>query len=267
MKKKILEAFRIIFAVIFMISVGYVICLVLEDYDARRANSQAQEIAGATDPSAGTTSPENTPPEQEDEPLPPDEHTPYMQGLDIPALQAVNGEVIGWIYIPGVDINHPLMHTTDNDKYLYTTWDGDYNADGSIFLETKCAPDLTDFNTIIYGHNMYSGTMFAPLHRYRDHSYYQEHPYIYIATKDKIYRYEIFSAYEAGVTTDTYRLWITGDAKTPALEHYITSSVWEAELTPTTDDFILTLSTCTGTGRYETRWVVQAALNGTWDKE
>lgn len=265
MKKKILNTLRIIFSLVFMLSLGQVICLALEDYEAQRVNSHAQEIAGATDPSVGTDPSENTPPE--DEPLPPDEHTPYMQSLDIPALQAVNAEVVGWIYIPDANINHPLMHTTDNDKYLYTTWDGGYNSDGSIFLETKCAPDFTDFNTIVYGHNMYSGTMFAPLHFYHDYSYYQTHPYIYIATKDSVYRYEIFSAYEAGVTTDTYRLWITGDAKATALEHYITSSIWEAELTPTTDDFILTLSTCTGTGRYETRWVVQAALTGTWDKE
>ena len=266
MKKKILNTLRIVFSLAFMLSLGQVICIALEDYEAQRGNSIAQEMAGATDPSVGTNPDENTLEETPDEPLPPDENTPYMQQLDILALQAVNAEVIGWIYIPGVDINHPLVQTTDNNTYLYTTWDGDYNWDGSIFLETQCAPDMTDYNTIIYGHNTHSGTMFAPLHAYHDYSYYLEHPYVYIATTDQVYRYEIFSAYEAGVTTYTYGLKISGSHKAKALDHYISSSIWQAELTPTTDDSILTLSTCTGTGRYETRWVVQAALTGTWDK-
>lgn len=75
-----------------------------------------------------------------------------------------------------------------------------------------------------------------------------------------------FSSYEAGIRTDTYRLLFTSKEKEQALAHYINSSVWETELTPTTEDLILTLSTCTGRGTYESRWVVQAVLEGKWNK-
>ena len=280
MKNWLRKVLRIVFAVIFLLAIGHVIHLMLDNRDAERANSQAQSIAGvlptttdasptATVPHATeetmpteTTPPETEPPETTEATLPPDDNMLYLQQVDIRELQRSNQEVIGWIYIPNTKINYPLMQTGDNDTYLHTTWDGKYYAAGSIFLETRCSSDLKDFNTIVYGHNMANDSMFGSLKRYRDYDYYKEHPYIYIATNDEVYRYEVFSSYEAGVQTDTYRLRFTSYEKLQALHHYINSSVWDAELTPTSDDYILTLSTCTGTGKYDTRWVVQAVLNG-----
>ena len=283
MKNWLRKLLRIVFVVIFLIAIGQVIHLMLDNRDAEQANSHAQSIAGAiptttaetttepapstTEPkSTETTPPETTPPETTEATLPPDENISYLQQLDILALREVNKDVIGWIYIPDTKVNYPLLHTSDNERYLHTTWDGKYNAAGSIFLETQCSPYLTNFNTIIYGHNMGNGSMFAALKLYRDYDFYEEHPYVYIVRHDAIYRYEVFSTYEAGVRTDTYRLRFTEHAKKQALYHYTNSSVWDAALTPTSDDLILTLSTCTGTGRYETRWVVQAALDGKWNK-
>lgn len=45
-----------------------------------------------------------------------------------------------------------------------------------------------------------------------------------------------------------------------------TSSVVESALVQTTADTILTLSTCTGTGTYHSRWVVQAVLTDRWSR-
>ena len=263
----------IVFVIISLLAFGQAIHLAIDNRNAEQKNALAQSVAGAPlitteTPATHTDVPaaETVPPETTEAVLPPDENTSYLQQLNIPALQEINPEVIGWIYIPDSQINYPLLHTNNNSTYLYASWDGEYNAAGSIFLEAQCSPALNDFNTIIYGHNMLSGSMFAELHHYRDYSYYQLHPYIYITTNDAIYRYKVFSAYVAGVGTDTYRLRFTGDEKTQALAHYINSSVWEAELTPTSEDFILTLSTCPGTGKFEFRWVVQAVQNGKWDK-
>lgn len=266
MKKRLRKALGIILAMICLLATGQVIRLVLDGREAKQATSHAQDLAGAIPEGSDSSTAETDSSGTTEGTLPQDENVSYLQQLDILALRAVNADVIGWIYIPGADINHPLMQTTDNSTYLYTNWEGNYNADGSIFLETECSSDLKDFNTIIYGHNMLSGSMFAPLHRYRDYNYYREHPYVYIVTDSAIYRYEIFSAYKAGVKTDTYRLQFTDDEKKQALGHYVTSSLWAGNLIPTPEDFILTLSTCTGTGRYENRWVVQAALDEKLDK-
>ena len=42
--------------------------------------------------------------------------------MDLPALQQVNSDVIGWIAIPGTEISYPLVQGTDNDYYLTHTW-------------------------------------------------------------------------------------------------------------------------------------------------
>ena len=284
MKNWLRKLLRIVFIAVFIIALGQMIRLMLDNRDAEQANSLAQSIAGATVttttatttavvqptepiPSTTETLPiETTPPETTEAPLPSDETVLFLQQLDLSELQTRNPDMIGWIYIPDTNVNYPLLHAEDNDTYLRTTWEGKSNTAGSIFIEARCSPDLEDFNTIIYGHNMRNGTMFAALKQYSDHSYYEAHPYVYIVKNDAIYRYEVFSSYETGVKTDTYRLRFTDDDKKRSLDYYIESSVWDAKLEPTLDDLILTLSTCVGGGKYETRWVVQAALNGQWEK-
>ena len=259
--------------------------LVFRLIDAHR-NTERQELAESladippesvpaaqTPPTAPTTSTTPTDPipgetgtPTEEDPL--DENVLRLQNWNLASLQTVNPDVIGWILLPGTQINHPLLHTTDNSTYLHTAWDGSYSTSGSIFLETRSNPDFKDFNTIIYGHHMRNGSMFAPLMEYKNAEFLESHPYIYIATEDGIRKYTVFAAYEASVTSDTYRLVFRNTAqKQTALDSYLERSVWDSPITPTVSDRILTLSTCTGTGRYETRWVVQAILTGFWVNE
>ena len=182
-----------------------------------------------------------------------------LEQIDLLALQEVNSDVIGWIHIPGTVIDYPLLQGKDNHYYLKHTWDNKENAAGAIFMESTNTPDFSDFHTIIYGHNMKSKTMFSAIKNYREESYWREHPYIYVVTKQGVYRYEVYASYEAGVTSDTYRLGFKEEGKKVFLEIGEDQSVIETGIKPETTDRILTLSTCTGSG-HETRWVVQAYL-------
>ncbi len=246
---------------------------------AAQANAQAQQLVQAnTDQTVQT--PETLPPDTEAtdppqlpqvsqtvqaEPL--DEAVSFLFDTDLTQLQQVNKDVIGWIHIPESDISFPLMRSYDNEDYLYHAWDGSYSSSGSIFLECKNRKNMLDFNTIIYGHHMRNGTVFASLMEYRHQQYRDSHPYIYILTDNDLRRYQVFSAYEAPIDSDTYRLYYPDEAvKSAALEHFVNSSVLEKERIPTTSDYILTLSTCTGTGIYDTRWVVQSVLDGIWPR-
>ena len=272
MKNRLRKIACLVFAATFLLATGQIIHHILDNRYAAQANFQAQSIAGAIQTTPAAPSAEPVPPAANEAgatqaPLSPDENTAFLQQLNIPTLQEVNPEVIGWIYIPNTEISYPLLQAQDNDTYLHAAWDGTKNVAGSIFLETRCSADLTDFNTIIYGHNMRNGSMFGTLKSYRSFDFYKAHPYVYIVTDNTVYRYAIFSAYEAGITTDTYRLLFdTSEKKELALRYYLESSVWDTGLSPTSDDSILTLSTCTGTGTYESRWVVQAMLDDQWDK-
>ncbi|MEI3102433.1 MAG: class B sortase [Oscillospiraceae bacterium] len=68
---------------------------------------------------------------------------------------------MGWIYCPNTVINYPIAHTEDNFTYLDHLLSGEYNANGTIFVDCQDNPDFSGKNTRVYGHNMNDGSMFA----------------------------------------------------------------------------------------------------------
>jgi len=185
-----------------------------------------------------------------------------LKNLDLSALQKVNKDVMGWIIIPGAGISYPLMDGDDNSYYLNRTWDKQWNTTGSIFLEKECSNKLSEFNTIIYGHNMRNTTMFSNLKKYVKKSYWADAPYVYIATEKGVYRYDIFAAYEVEVEGHTFWIDIKEEShKQMFIDRSLEMSEIDTGIVPAVSDKILTLSTCTGNG-HEKRMVVQAVLAG-----
>ena len=189
-----------------------------------------------------------------------DPYMDVMSSINLSALREKNEDVIGWISIPDTSLDYPLMYSGDNEFYLDHTWEKKRNFAGAIFLEQFCKTDLSDFNTIIYGHRMDTDTMFTSLKHYSSQQYWNEHPYLYISD-GAAHRYEIFSAYKTHVISDTYRLGIEDDnTKQLFIDHCIDSSVIETDIVPTVNDRIVTLSTCDETFKGDYRWVVHARL-------
>lgn len=277
MKKSIRKPAFVILAAVFVCGLVLVLTQLSQYGSAQDSYDLAAQIAyGGTVPTTLPTQPETLPEAASDPTQPPEATLPaqptvpmdaaarFLQQVDVFSLRQVNNEVLGWIYIPDTVISYPLMCTTERDKYLKLAWDGTPNGSGSIFLEKSNQRDFSDFNTIIYGHHITNGTMFQPLMNYKDAEFFDGHPYIYITTGSKIYRYRVFAAYEAPVESDTYRLYFADDgAKLAAIEYYLQG---RTDLALTPEDHILTLSTCTGTGVYTTRWVVQGVLDAQWQK-
>ena len=272
-KKTVRKILIIVLALVFLGSCGMLLKYELERREAADIYAQAQQMAASTPSPTPTQSPqpEHTPepsPEQTDELLP--EYTPppvkpsrtpqeeVLPRVDLDALRSVNGEVIGWIEIPDTGLAYPLMQGENNDYYLNRSWNGRRLAAGSIFMECQCAADFTDFNTIIYGHRMTYDAMFAYLKYYKDLSYWQAHPLVYIVEQGGVRCYEIFAAYEASVKSCVYWLKVTEDEhKQAVIDFALEHSVIDTGVRPQTTDRILTLSTCTESG-HATRWVVQA---------
>ncbi|WP_295254287.1 class B sortase, partial [uncultured Catenibacterium sp.] len=64
---------------------------------------------------------------------------------------------------------------------------------------------MTDSNTIIYGHNMKNGSMFANIKKFTDHDYFINHPEVYIYLPDgSINVYSIYSTKIIDATSDYY---------------------------------------------------------------
>ena len=271
MKKR--QLITLILTVIFVVCCIVVFSRLIQYRSATKENAEAQSYITPVEPPVTpaptpkpTEEPEDAPPEEPVEEAEPkdqmldDETARMLRGINYTALKAINEDVMGWIIIPGTEVNYPLMQGDDNDFYLDHTWEKNYNSAGSVFLETRCASDLSDFNTIIYGHRMKNRSMFGCLKDYSDISYWEEHPYVYVGTTEMLYKYEIYAAFEPPVTQLPYRLFIKDDGlKQQFLDYSLSETVIDTGIVPTIDTRVLTMSTCTGHG-YATRWVVQAAL-------
>lgn len=89
--------------------------------------------------------------------------------IDWDALRAINPDVVGWVYVPGTNISYPICwREGDESYYLYHNFGqnsvGDFGAEyGCIMLSGVNSPDWTDRVNVIYGHNMWNGSMFATL--------------------------------------------------------------------------------------------------------
>lgn len=180
-----------------------------------------------------------------------------MARIDLSSLQDINSEAVGWIEIPGTVLSYPMVHTTDNLYYLTHTFRGESNKSGSIFIETSNNEDFSDLHTIIYGHNMKDGSMFAMLKNYQKQSYWEAHPYVYIDLSDGSHCYQIFSCHTAPVTDISYTIGYTQDEIYASfLTALQTSSLYDTGVPVGTDDSVITLSTCTNNGK--DRFVIHA---------
>ena len=113
--------------------------------------------------------------------------------------------MVGWIYIPVLELSYPEVQGEDNTHYLHYTYEGTANSCGSIFLDSETAADMSDRNSFVYGHNMRNGSMFGSLKKFRKDPYLAEsNPYIYYYTEDHAYKYKIFAYYITQVGSKTY---------------------------------------------------------------
>lgn len=164
---------------------------------------------------------------------------------DMERVSEVNDELVAWISCPGTVIDYPIAHGTDNEFYLTHLANGKKNANGSLFIDCNNAGDFSDKNTLIYGHNMHSGKMFAALLSYSDQAFFENHPYMYLTCGEKTYRLELFSAYVTESGSDAYRIKFSGGEDFADWIIGISGrSGFKTSMRIKTTDRIVTLSTC-----------------------
>ena len=165
--------------------------------------------------------------------------------VDFESLQELNPDVVAWICLEGTVINYPVVLGSDNSEYLYKMVDGTRNGAGSIFMDYRNPPDFSGRNTILYGHHMKNKTMFAAITNYQDQAFYEEHPSCWILTPEGNYKLEFFAGFVASLTDDAWKLEFDSDEEYGQwLEWAVASSTFESAITPTTQDRVVTLSTC-----------------------
>ena len=202
-----------------------------------------------------TTQPTSEPP------VTAEESEPEPSGRNLGPLYAQNRDFLGWLCIPGTEIDYPVMHTPgDPQKYLRRNFEGKYSTSGVPFLDYRCRAECGNF--IIYGHNMKNGTMFGTLKRYTDRDFLDEHPIIEWETESGCARYEVFAVAYVQKTDDWYGF-IDAEDEAAYME-WIESIRSKAMLTTGAllayGQRLLTLSTCHGSGKNGRLLVVAAQI-------
>lgn len=184
--------------------------------------------------------------------------------IDFVELQKKAPDAYAWIRIPDTRIDYPICQSeTDNEYYLSHTAQKEDRFEGAIFTENYNSKDFTDPVTVIYGHNMKNGSMFADLHRFSDKDFFDKHPTFTIETADGSLNCRVFAAY----TADNRHLLKNYDFSNREIYASYLKSIFQIKdmsaniddtVNVTPDDRIVVLSTCTGD--HSTRFLVQAKI-------
>lgn len=189
------------------------------------------------------------------------------RSIDWASLQEEkNKDIYGWIVVPGTVIDYPvLQHPEETDYYLEHNLDGSKGRPGCIYTQRMNSKDWSDRNTVLYGHNMRAGTMFAGLHAFEDADFFEENRYILIYSEDgRVLIYEIFAAYAFSdahilMSYDFYTEEGYGQYLDVVRESAEDNGHFRQETAPGPEDKIITLSTCIR-GSSSKRYLVQGVL-------
>lgn len=176
-------------------------------------------------------------------------------------LQEINKDTVGWLTVNNTRIDYPVVQAKDNDYYLKRDYYQNKNRHGWIFMDYRNNPDELNENTIIYGHNLANQTMFGTL-RYALNSYWYKksaNQIITFNTPNENMKFQIFSIYTIPTTNDYLDITFpTTDAYQTYIDLVKGRSIYDFNIEVTTDDKILTLSTCANGN--DKRLVIHAKL-------
>lgn len=173
--------------------------------------------------------------------------------VDFKALKEINSDVVGWLEVPGTNVNYSVVKSTNNDYYLTHNFNKEYNSSGWIFADYNNKFDGTDKNIVIYGHNVRDNSMFGSLKNiiYEDWFNNEENYNITFMTENKNEVYRVFSVYK--IEEEDYYIQTEFKAQ-KIFDNFVKTlqkrSIKEFNEQVSYEDTILTLSTCDNNNKY-----------------
>ncbi|MBR7042139.1 MAG: class B sortase [Bacilli bacterium] len=190
----------------------------------------------------------------------PDEYTPTNENnyagvsyinVDFNELLKKNSDTVAWIKVNNTNVNYSVVQADDNEYYLHHDFNKYNNMGGWIFADYRDDFEYFGTNTIIYGHNLTNRTMFGSLIWCEKPSWYkkEENQYIKLSTPTSNTIWKIFSIYEIKPEVEYLKTYFESDEEHQALLDKLKNrSIYNFGENLTTDDKILTLSTCSDDG-------------------
>lgn len=171
----------------------------------------------------------------------------------VKSLKMEYPDVVGWLEIGGTNINYPVMQGKDNSYYMTHDYKKEYAKSGSLFLDKDYDWSIPSSNLLIYGHNNKDGIMFQELLKYKDESFYKQHPTFKFTTPEEDAEYEIISAflsrvyYKSEKNVFRYYYFVHAQNEKEYNEYVLNAkkaSLYNTEKTAKYGEQLITLSTC-----------------------
>lgn len=160
--------------------------------------------------------------------------------MDFNKLKDINSDTVGWIKINNTNIDYPVVKGNDNEYYLNHSFYKDNNINGWIFLSSDNSSSFTDDNSVIFGHNTNSYTMFSELRDIYKGKLGNE-IYVTIYTEGGAINYQVFSIYlEDPNSTSNISKYLNQSI----IDYMKNKSNLNIDIDVLESDKILTLSTC-----------------------
>jgi sortase B len=202
-----------------------------------------------------------------------DQMLPYME-----TLVAMNPDTVGYIQIPDKNtgsckdsgVDYPIVQKREGDPeyYLRRNFRGESAEAGTLFLDYRnvLTGSERSGNLIVYGHEMYDGSMFGNLKKYVVDSYfYETHPLVILSSRYEVSTYKIFGYYYADGGRGECDFYYTDKIDFGSEDEFyeyvnqIKKRAWaENGVDVKYGDELLTLSTCATDAYHDARFVVAA---------
>lgn len=247
MKQVCLNTIKLCSLIIFLFILGSISYIFIQNYHAMQDVTAIQNKVNSVIAENDNTEPSET------------EDGLIIKNNYIASLKSINQDIIGYLKVKDTNIDYPVVTSSDNKYYLKKNLYHEDDKNGWIFMDFRNSDKRLNDNTIIYGHNMYySGVMFGTLHKVLNSSWYSN-PENLIISFDTMYesmKWQIYSIYTINKTNDYLQVSFENDSqKNEFINMTKSRSIYDFGIEVNTNDYILTLSTCTNSNE---RLVVHA---------
>ena len=167
--------------------------------------------------------------------------------VDFTNLLKQNKDTVGWLQVKGTNVNYPFVQGKDNDYYLKHSFNKTKNDAGWVFMDYRNNKNDWDQNTIIYAHSRLDTSMFGTLKNIfkSDWLKNRDNHIIRISTEKENTMWQVFSVYKIKTTTDYLTTSFSTQKEYQNFLNMIEKrSTFNFKANVTTDDKIITLSTC-----------------------
>ena len=171
---------------------------------------------------------------------------------ELAEARAKNPDTVAWLYIPGTEVDDPVVQAKDNAYYLQKDENGNYSEWGCYYAHCDnrlSSRSKLDRNTVIFGHSASNcdpdGPKLTKLHRYMDADYVKENPYVYLSVKGEDMVFQITACFITDIGFDYIAPDPTGDDLVSFFETVARKNWLDFDgVTFSEEDTVLTLSTC-----------------------